>query len=158
MLFPLVLAAAASPIALPPVRAEQLSLVIATTGTQVDPRPAPCGADGTCDDFLYLSTFTAARTLAGVPLPAAFKARLKLHTPYISRYRLALIVERMADGSLMVRRQAGFNGRTGIACFNEPSEHKVDWVPAAPQVRIEHGDLCVEDKTQIDPSAPPIRG
>lgn len=154
----LALVAAASLTDLPPVRPANLSLVIATSGTQSDPRPAPCGADGLCGDFHYRSTFSGARTLAGPSLPRSFEARLKLHTPYISRYALALIVERMADGSLLVRRQAGFNRRNGIACFNEPSEHKVDWLPVAPGVRTEHGDLCVEDKTQIDPNAPPVRG
>ena len=157
-LFLLALAAAAPPADLPPVQTANLSLVIATSGTQTDPRPAPCGADGTCDDFHYRSTFSGARTLAGTSLPASFEARLKLHTPYISRYVLALIVERLADGSLLVRRQAGFNGRTGIACFDEPSEHKVDWTPTGRGLRIENRALCVEDKTQIDPKAPPIRG
>ena len=152
------LAAAAPPAHFPPVQPANLSLAIATSGTQRDPRPAPCGPDGSCGDFYYRSTFSSARTLVGTPLPASFEARLKLHTPYISRYVLALIVERMADGSLLVRRQAGFNGRTGIACFDEPSEHKVDWSPTGPGLRIENRALCVEDKTQIDPNAPAIRG
>ena len=135
--------------------AQRFSLVIATSGRQDDPRPAPCGADGQCGDFLYRSEFRGARVIAGGELPAAFDARLTLHTPYISEYVLALIVERQKDGSLLVRRQAGFNGRTGIACFREPSEYPVDWKPeAVAAVRWEKGDLCLFDKGQIDPNAP----
>jgi hypothetical protein len=153
----LALFAAASPVA-PPPAAPIFSLVVATSGTQVDPRPAPCGADGSCGDFLYRSTFTKSRNLAGAPLPRAFEARLTLHTPYISRYTLALIVERRANGELLVRRQAGFNGRTGIACFDEPSEFPVAWTPTGPGIAVKGGTLCVEDKTQIDPHAPPTHG
>ena len=140
------------------VQPTDLTLVIATSGTQSDPRPAPCGPNGSCGDFHYRSTFTGARSLAGKPLPPSFEARLKLHTPYISRYTLALIVERIPDGTLLVRQQAGFNGRNGVACFDNPDEHKVDWLPVAPGIRIDRGDLCIEDKSQIDPSAPRIRG
>jgi len=135
--------------------AQRFSLAIATSGRQDDPRPAPCGPDGNCGDFLYRSEFRGARVLAGAELPKQFDARLKLHTPYISNYVLALIVERLADGTLIVRRQAGFNGRTGIACFNAPDEWPVDWKPEQmAAVRYERGDLCVFDKSQIDPHAP----
>ena len=132
-----------------------LSLVLARCGTQGDPVPAPCGPNGACGDFHYRSTFDQTRTLAGTPLPAAFEARLKLHTPYISRYTLALIVERRPDGSLLILRRAGFNGRTGIACFQEPDEFPVDWTPAAPDIVAQGKSLCVSDPTQIDPNAPP---
>ena len=135
--------------------ARRFSLVIAETGHQDDPRPAPCGPNGDCDDFLYRAEFHDARVVAGAELPAKFNARLTLHTPYISPYVLALIVERQKDGSLLVRRQAGFNGRTGVACFNEPDEWPVDWRPEeVPTVRYQRGDLCVVDKNQIDPAAP----
>jgi hypothetical protein len=63
-------------------------------------------------------------------------------------------VERQKDGSLLVRREAGFNGRTGVACFNEPDEWPVDWKPDVPALHYDHGDLCVTDKGQIDPNAP----
>jgi hypothetical protein len=53
-----------------------------------------------------------------------------------------------------VRRQAGFNGRTGIACFNDPSEIPVAWKPDGPTVRCDKGELCLADKGQIDPNAP----
>jgi hypothetical protein len=135
--------------------AQRFSLVIAESGHQDDPRPAPCGPDGNCGDFLYRSEFRGARVIAGGELPARFEARLKLHTPYISNYVLALIVERLKDGTLLVRRQAGFNGRNGIACFNDPGEWPVDWRPEqAASVRWERGDLCVFEKSQIDPNAP----
>lgn len=135
--------------------AQRFSLVIAESGRQDDPKPAPCGPDGSCGDFLYRSEFRKARVVTGGELPKTFSARLKLHTPYISNYVLALIVEKQKDGALLVRRQAGFNGRTGVACFNEPSEHPVDWKPeAVAAVRVEHGDLCVFDPGQIDPNAP----
>ena len=134
--------------------APPLSLVVATSGMQDQPRPAPCGPNGDCDDFHYRSTFTEARNIVGIPLDAAFEARLKLHTPYISRYRLALIVERQADGSLLVLRQAGFNGRTGVACFDNPGEQTVDWQPAAPDLRMQGKILCLFDARQIDARAP----
>jgi hypothetical protein len=134
---------------------ERTSLVIAESGRQVDPKPAPCGPNGACGDFLYRSTFRHAQVLVGAELPNSFEARLKLHTPYISSYVLALIVERQPDGALLVRRQAGFNGRNGMACFTDPEEWPVDWTPeTVPGVRFEHGTLCVFDKSQIDPNAP----
>jgi len=131
-----------------------LSLVVATSGTQTDPRPAPCGPNGDCNAFHYLSTFSAAHTLDGAPLPESFEARLKLHSPYISKYRLALIVERLDDGSLIVRRQTGFNGRNGIGCFYLPDEWPVDWQPQSPAVRYEGRSLCVFQESEIDPNAP----
>lgn len=131
-----------------------LSLVIATSGIQDDPQPASCDPDGTGGDFNYRSTFSVARTLAGIALPESFEARLKLRTPYISRYRLALIVERRSDGSLLVRRQAGFNGRNGIACFEARDEWPVEWQPQAPEIRRQGKTLCVFDAAEIDPNAP----
>jgi hypothetical protein len=144
----------AAALALTPGTAQALSLVIATSGTQDDPQPAPCGPNRDCDDSLYRSTFSNARTLAGDPLPRAFDARLRLHTPYISRYTLALIVERRGDGSLLVLRQAGFNGRNGIACFDNPNEFEVDWRPSAASVRWQGKTLCLSDAGQINPNAP----
>ena len=136
-------------------KAERYSLVIATTSRQDDPRPAPCGPNGRCNDFLYRAEWRDARVLAGADLPKAFDARLTLHTPYISTYSLALIVERLKDGSLLVRRTAGFNGRTGVACFYRDDEWPVDWKPErVAAIRYERGDLCVFDKGQIDPDAP----
>jgi hypothetical protein len=130
------------------------TLVIARTDHQDDPKPAPCGPDGSCGDSLYRARFHDARVIAGGDLPARFDARLKLHTPFISPTTSALIVERLPDGSLLVRRHAGFNGRTGIACFREPKEWPADWAPDVPQVHRDHGDLCVTDKSQIDSNAP----
>ena len=135
--------------------AQRFSLVIAKTGRQDDPKPAPCGPGGACGDFLYRGEFHDARVLAGADLPRKFGARLKLHTPYISSYVLALLVERQEDGTLLVRRQAGFNGRTGIACFNAPDEWPVEWRPEqVSAIRHEHGDLCVFDPGRIDANAP----
>jgi len=135
--------------------AQRYSLVIAETSRQDDPKPAPCGPNGSCGNFLYRAEFHGARVIAGAELPKRFDARLTLHTPYISTYTLALIVERQKDGSLLVRRQAGFNGRTGMACFNERDEWPVDWKPeSGVAVRYERGDLCVTDEGQIDPNAP----
>ena len=141
-------------VAPPAPKSGSLSLVIATSGIQDDPRPAPCGPDGTGGDFLFSSRFTGATTLAGARLDPSFAARLKLHSPFISPYRLAMIVERQDDGSLLVRRMAGFNGRTGIACFDSPEEWPVDWQPEAPALRREGKSLCVFDAAEIDPNAP----
>ena len=134
---------------------QRYSLVIATTARQDDPRPAPCGPTGRCNDFLYRAEWHDSRVVAGADLPQAFDARLTLHTPYISTYRLALIVERQKDGALLVRRTAGFNGRTGVACFYRDDEWPVAWQPEqVVPLRYEHGDLCVFDERQIDPTAP----
>ena len=133
---------------------QRYSLVIAETSRQDDPKPAPCGPNGACGDFLYRAEFHDARVVAGAELPRRFEARLKLHTPFISTYVLALIVERQGDGSLLVRRVAGFNGMTGVACFIEPDEWPVDWKPDVPAIHYSRGDLCVTDKGQIDPNAP----
>lgn len=130
------------------------SLVVATTGQHRDPVPAPCGPDGSCGDSLFMVAFRDAKVVAGGELPAAFEARLKAHSPFISDTTLALIVERQADGSLLVRRRAGFNGRTGIACFIERDEMPVDWRPDVPKVNLESGALCLSDPRQIDPNAP----
>ena len=139
----------------PPAAApDSLSLVIATSGIQDDPRPAPCDPDGTGGDFHFRSTFSKAQTLAGAVLEPNFEAGLKLRSPYISRYRLALIIERLNDGSLLVRRAAGFNGRNGIACFDRSDEWPVDWRPEAKAVRWQGRTLCVFDPAEIDPNAP----
>ena len=134
---------------------KRFSLVIAETAQQDDPRPAPCGPTGRCRDFLYRAEWRNARVIAGAGLPEKFDARLTLHTPYISTYTLALIVERLDDGTLLVRRTAGFNGRTGVACFYRDDEWPVAWKPEmAAGVRYEHGDLCYFDEGQIDPNIP----
>ena len=132
------------------------ALVIARTGRHRDPVPAPCGPDGSCGDSLFLVAFRDGRVIAGGEIPAAFEARLKLHSPLVSDTTLALIVERQPDGSLLVRRRAGFNGRTGVACFSEPDEHPVDWRPEVPEVRSDKGALCLGDPRQIDPNAPKV--
>lgn len=139
-----------------PARQEprRFSLVIAETSRQDDPRAAPCGLDGTCGDSFYRASFHGTRRVAGDALPPAFEARLRLHSPLIARTTLALIVERKPEGYWLVLRRAGFNARTGIACFREPDEQNVDWRPEAPQIRWDAGALCVSDPRQIDPHAP----
>jgi hypothetical protein len=134
--------------------AQRYSLVIAETAHQDDPKPAPCAPNGDCDDFLYRGEWHNAKVLAGAPLPKSFEARLVLHTPFISPYRLALIVERLKDGSLLARRVSGFNRRNGMACFYRDDEWPVDWKPQVPGVSYQRGDLCVFDKSEIDPNAP----
>lgn len=128
-----------------------LSLVIAHTERQDDPRPIACGG---CGDSHFQARFEQTRNIAGENLPLQFDARLRLHTPLISPATLALIVERQADGSLLVVRAAGFNGRNGIACFDAPDEPQVDWRPQAPAVRWRGTSLCLFDRDQIDPNAP----
>jgi len=137
------------------VARQRFSLVIAETSRQDDPRPAPCGPTGRCDDFLYRAEWHNAKVLAGAELPKVFDARLTLHTPYISAYRLVLIVERLKDRWLVVRRVAGFNDRTGIACFYRDDEWPVDWKPQqVPGISYQRGELCVFDKSEINPNAP----
>ncbi|HEY0116149.1 MAG TPA: hypothetical protein VGB54_10540 [Allosphingosinicella sp.] len=154
LLLSALLAMAATDPAAAPAPTPTLSLAVAETDRQDDPRPAPCGPDGSCGDSLFRARFTGGKVIAGAPLPPAFEARLRLHTPLITRSTLALIVERQSDGSLLVLRRAGFNGRTGIACFREPDEAPVAWRPEGRDVRIEGNSLCVFDAAQIDPDAP----
>lgn len=128
-----------------------LSLVIATTERQDDPRPISCRG---CGDSHFRARFDGGKSIAGEPLPPSFDARLRLHTPLITKTTLALILRREADGSLLVLRRAGFNGRNGFACFSEPDEEEVNWRPEAPGTRVQRGILCVFDALQIDPNAP----
>ena len=60
------------------------------------------------------------------------------------------------EGGLLCKqlRQAGFNGRTGVACFDNPGEQAVDWQPVAPDLRMQGKILCLFDAGQIDPRAP----
>lgn len=134
--------------------AQRYSLVIARSGNQLDPVPAPCGRDGTCGDSLFLTRFEIVEIIAGGSIPASFGARMKLHSPLIGPTTLAVIVEREDDGRMRVLRKAGFNGRTGIACFDEPDEWPVDWAPDVPAVHRNADVLCLTDPAHINPNRP----
>ena len=144
----------------PPAREEGTSasppgfaLVVARAVSQSDPRPAPCGPDGSCGDSMYLGAFDQGRTVAGVAVPRRFEARIRFHTPLISPTDLAMIVERAGDGSLTVLRRAGFNDRTNTACFVEPDEQPVDWQPAAQGISTRNNRLCYTDWTRRSAAA-----
>lgn len=118
------------------------TLVVARAVSQSDPRPASCGPDGSCDDNLFLGLFDQGRTIAGAPLPRRFHARMLLHTPLISPTTLAMIVERLPDGSLVARRITGFHYLTHKACFDDAREYPVAWQPTGPGITIDKGVVC----------------
>jgi hypothetical protein len=120
------------------------ALVVARALSQSDPRPAPCGPDGSCGDSMFLGLFDRARTVAGVAVPERFKARIRFHTPLIAPTEMALVVEWGPNASLTVLRRAGFNERTKTACFIEPDEQPVDWHPVAPGITKRGDSFCYE--------------
>ena len=121
---------------------DALTLVIADAIEQTDPRPL-CG-EPNCT-FMFLGRFDNARVLAGPELSRSFSARLEMGSPFTSRYRLALIVERRPGGEAVVRAARGFNGRTRSACFEPADIDRLGWAPSGPGITMERGALCVTE-------------
>lgn len=97
-----------------PVAGSALSLVIADTVTQTEPRRL-CMRVG-CRS-IFKASFRDAVTLAGELLPHDFAASLEMGSPYPQSYRLALVVERRPGQALLVRASRGFHYLTKLACF-----------------------------------------
>lgn len=126
----------------PPPVAANLSLVIADTVEQVDPQPLCAQANCTS---LFLGTFRHGHVLAGQAMPAMFAARLEMGSPFLSRYRLALIVEQRPDAEPLVRAQAGFNVRTGVACFEPADVRSLGWTPSGAGISVKGDLICVKE-------------
>ena len=119
-----------------------LSLVVADAIEQTDPRPL-CG-EPRCTS-MFLGRFENGRVLSGAELPNSFDARLEMGSPFISRYRLVLIVEQRPGDGAVVHAVAGFNTRTGIACFDRVDTDRVDWIPSGAGITVNRGALCVRE-------------
>jgi len=127
--------------ALPPVTSGY-SIVVARAVAQGDPIPIDCGA-ANCTSW-FLGKFDQARTVAGVPLPAAFEARLEMGSPFISRYVLAMIVEALPDGTRRVRAAQGFHYQTGLACFDVADTSALTPPPGVERLVLQGRQLCVK--------------
>lgn len=134
--------------ALPPaVDAARLSLVVATTVSETDPQPL-------CDQpnctSLFLGRYRDARTLAGPAVEPDFSARVEMGSPWNMSYRLALIVEERPGQERLVRAMAGFNSRTGEACFDRGETAAMNWRPEGAGVSHANGTICV---TELNPQS-----
>lgn len=131
------------PGALPPAAdVGRLSLVVATTVSETDPHPL-------CDrpncTSLFLGQYRDARTLAGPAVDPEFSARVEMGSPWNRPYRLAMIVEDRPGQERLVRVLAGFNQRTGQACFDGGETRPLNWAPEGPGVTDADGRICVTD-------------
>ena len=124
------------------VAPDSLTLVVADAIEQTDPQPLCAAPDCTS---MFLGRFENARVLAGADLPQVFTARLEMGSPYISRYRLALIVEQRPGNEAIVHDVAGFNSRTGIACFEHMDTTRLGWTPTGTGITTERGNICVTE-------------
>lgn len=120
----------------------QLSLVIADTGTQSDPQPLCPAEECTA---LFLGDFSAARTIAGVPMARQFQARLEMGSPFNQSYRLVMVIEHRGTAEPLVRATRGFDARTGLACFADGEMRGIDWHPQADDIRYQGNSLCVAE-------------
>jgi hypothetical protein len=131
------------PGALPPADAARLSLVIATTVSETDPQPL-------CDrpncTSLFLGQYRDARTLAGPAVGPEFRARVEMGSPWNMSYTLALIVEDRPGQEPLVRAMAGFNQRTGQACFESDETRALNWAPEGSGLSQANGRICVTDQ------------
>jgi len=126
----------------PPADPALLSLVVADTVSETDPQklcPQP-----NCTS-LFLGKYENARTLAGVELPAQFGARVEMGSPWTTRYRLALIVEQRPGTEPLIRAMAGFNARTGEACFDVDETDALRWRPESQDIVRRNAVICVKD-------------
>lgn len=126
----------------PPAVPENLSLVIATSVSETDPRPL-------CDrpncTSLFLGRYDRAVAVAGPAVEPAFAARVEMGSPWVRPYRLALIVEQRPGQEALVRAMTGFSGRTGQACFDADVLTGLGWTPRGDGVTPVEGRTCVAD-------------
>ncbi|CAN5330637.1 hypothetical protein BH09PSE4_BH09PSE4_06340 [soil metagenome] len=120
-----------------------VSIVVARAVRQTDPQAEPCGA-ANCLSW-FLGEFDDARTVSGAALPAAFNARIKMGSPFISRYTLAMIVERLPDGTQRVRATRGFHWQTHLACFERADTATLGLQPDDRGLIESNGQLCVRE-------------
>ena len=134
---------------------ERLSLVVAQSVSETDPQPLCDRPDCTS---LFLGRYADATVLAGLPLPAAFAARVEMGSPWNMSYRLVLIVEQREGREPLVRAMTGFNRRTGEACFETPIAALSGWRPQGPGIFERYGAICVRGGSGSDPHAQRIVG
>jgi hypothetical protein len=125
-----------------PLPGAPLTLVVADAIEQTDPHPL-CG-EPSCTS-MFLGRFENGRVLSGAELPSSFNARLEMGSPFISRYRLVLIVEQRPGEESVVHAVAGFNTRTRVACFEPSDTDGLGWVPTGAGISAERGTICVSE-------------
>ena len=126
---------------LPPVTSGY-SIVVARAVSQADPIPIDCGKEF-CTSW-FRGKFDRTQNVAGEPLPAQFDARIEMGSPFISQYELALIVERIADGTLRVRAAQGHHWQTKLACFDLHDTRSLTPQPAGDRIVQSGNQLCVK--------------
>ena len=129
----------AGPVAAP-ADPRRLSLVVARTVSETDPRKLCERADCTS---LFLGRYKEARVLAGLPLAPEFEARVEMGSPWNMSYRLAMIVEQRDGREPLVRALAGFDDRTGEACFDSRETIPLGWQPEGPGIVTRRSAICV---------------
>jgi hypothetical protein len=129
--------------ALPPVTSDY-SIVVARAVRQSDPIPIDCGTEF-CTSW-FLGNFDQARNVAGAPLPSGFNARIEMGSPFNMQYRLLLLVAREADGTLRVRSQTGFDGRTNEGCFDARDTVALKPEPSGPDLFKRGRAICTIDR------------
>jgi hypothetical protein len=122
-----------------PADPARLSLVIAETVSETDPQKLCARPDCTS---LYRGHYKDAVVLAGPTLDPQFSARVEMGSPWNRPYRLAMIVEQR-EGGLLVRALAGFDERTGEACFDARDTEKLNWRPEGAGIVKRHRMICV---------------
>ena len=120
----------------------RLSVVVATTVSETDPQQLCDRPDCTS---LFLGRYRAARTLSGPAVESEFRARVEMGSPWNTPYRLALIVEERPGQERLVRAMAGFNERTGQACFDRQETRPLNWAPEGPGLKDANGAICVTE-------------
>jgi hypothetical protein len=124
-----------------PADPERLSLVIADTVSETDPRRL-------CDQpnctSLFLGRYRDALVLAGLPLRADFTARVEMGSPFDRPYRMVMIVEQRPGQQPLVRAMRGFNQRTGEACFDAQDIDRLNWHPQGERIVTRGNVICVQ--------------
>ena len=128
---------------LPPVTSGY-SIVVARAVEQKDPVPIDCGSEF-CTSW-FLGTFDQAKTLAGDQLPAQFKARIEMGSPFNMQYRQLLLVAREADGTLRVRSDSGFHTVTKEGCLDAGATAALAPEPSGPDLFKRGRAICTVDR------------
>lgn len=124
----------------PPPDLSRLSLVVADTVSETDPKPLCSRPDCTS---LFLGRYRDATVLSGLPLPADFTARVEMGPPWNMSYRIVLIVEHRDGDEPLVRAMGGYNARTGEACLELPRGSLREWRPEGRGISTRPAELCV---------------
>jgi hypothetical protein len=76
-------------------------------------------------------------------MPAAFAARMEMGSPFDARHTIAMIVERLPNGSWIVRTSRGFHWQTHEACLDLVEAKAVGWVTSASAATRRGDEICV---------------